>query len=186
MNVLTLSFIVEARHELLETSFRHPTAGEIRCIRGKTAGAYPNQGNFQWTKAVAALCILMLRGIVNHRAPGSPTSPILMGEAGSLAASLDYALSKQPEWVGALMGQTANGRSLLRKYIGITNSGRKRVGAVHLRLTDSFLEETEVQILVNDTPVTDTATLIGLADAIERETAPEGSERAPIHLVVNN
>ena len=83
--------------ELVEIDLNHPIAGSARrLVRGKTAGAFTTSHSFQWTSAVRGLAILLIRtkawadqNGTNPQERSDP--PVISGEGGSLAASLDYA-----------------------------------------------------------------------------------------------
>lgn len=91
--------------ELERTLFTgNPVQSEIIAVRGKTAGAYRNAGTFQWTPGVKALTVVFLTAISRSTLDRKTFSPLLAGERGSLASSLDYALNKQPEWLFDMFG----------------------------------------------------------------------------------
>ena len=85
--------------QLTEVSFKDGVSSELRrSVRGKSGGAYRSAGSFQWTSAVRGLAFLLVQTVL------IPESAVLEGGAGTLAASLDYAISKQPMWLTEMFG----------------------------------------------------------------------------------
>jgi hypothetical protein len=120
--------------ELVETQFSDGVTAEPRIsVRGKTGGAFRSAGSFQWTSAVKALALLAATTATGE------LQAILRGEANSLAASLDYAISKQPQWLAEMFGCDHNGICFARRLILRTNPERKRPGPVTLAINLSYL-----------------------------------------------
>lgn len=154
--------------ELIKTLFRE-NGGEVRLtLRGKTPGAQRNAGTFQWTSAVRALCIAVLRGRLSLERNQEVAS--LSGFAGSLAATLDYAISKQPTWTEDMFGVTPDGRSVLRRVISRSNSERKRPGPVTLSLNPHVLSPGSIIVWWNGQRVQEPTVLKGLIDSLELQT----------------
>lgn len=129
--------------ELYESEFRFDAASPVlSCIRGKSAGAYRNFGSFHWTSAVKAMAILALEYKLSFlaRRPAQP----LVGERSSLASSLDYALSKETNWLSDMFGFDAHGRLLAKRLFHRTNSNRKRPGPVALAINYHLLDPESV------------------------------------------
>lgn len=153
MEKLTLKFESSLeRCELVETGFYHPMlCAPLRCVRGKAAGAFKNAGTFQWTRAVHALSLLLIRVKLNAPPICSPREtvphtemPELVGYRGSLAASLDAAISKEPRWLNDMFGTDSRGNCLINRLLSRTNSGLKRPGPVALAFNEKFLEIDQV------------------------------------------
>ncbi len=155
-----LHFAGDESVELVEACFLDPRSGiERRSVRGKTSGAFKNVGSFQWTAAVKALAILTLKaGLTQLEGPGAVENQ-LVGYKGSLAASLDYALSKQPEWLTELFGVDSSGICTVRRLILRTNPERKRPGPVVLSFSGGALENVRFEFFLNGSK-------IGSAEAI--------------------
>src|ERR1700678_3528233 len=81
----------------------HPSGKEILSIRGK-GGALRNVGTFQWTPGVKAVSAVFVMALARHLNQIDTFLPLLEGGKASLASSLDYALSKQPEWLFYMFG----------------------------------------------------------------------------------
>jgi hypothetical protein len=129
--------------QLTEVTFRENANGEARrSIRGKTGGAFRSAGSFQWTSAVRALGLLLAQTAANSQ------SSTIQGHAGSLAASLDYALSKQPVWVAEMFGCDQQGISYARRLFLRTNPERKRPGPVVLGVNHVYLPPSAIEVYI--------------------------------------
>lgn len=127
--------------QLIEVAFCDGITTEVRrSVRGKSAGAYGRAGSFQWTSAVKGLALLAARAVGRHE------EPFIKGCNGSLAASLDYAISKQPMWLIEMFGADQAGISLLRRMILRTNPERKRPGPVILSFNERFMPLANISI----------------------------------------
>ena len=177
MNELTLDFMGDDQPELSQTRFCHLLLDrELVCIRGKTAGAYAGCSTFQWTKAVQALALLVIRSKAQVLAPvkfDGFFAPHLIGGASSLAASLDYALDKQTTWLLEMFGWDRAGIPTARRIIHRTNPGRKRPGPVALSFSRLFLEDTALSLSLNSRPLTTLEEVVRIEERIRRlETPP--------------
>lgn len=147
---LELHFAGDVTAELIETRFFGGDNSPVRVtVRGKTAGAYKNAGTFQLSSAVRALCILFVKSSLAHHSPGLLTPPIILGFQGSLAASLDYALTKQPQWLSDMFGSDINGRCIGQRLFHRTNANRKRPGPVVLRANEHSISPAAISIFLN-------------------------------------
>jgi hypothetical protein len=127
--------------QLTEIYFCDGISGDVRrSIRGKSGGAYRSAGSFQWTAAVKGLALLVARTCEGT------VEPVLRGGAGSLAASLDYAISKQPMWLTEIFGCDQNGICLVRRMMLRTNPERKRPGPTVLSINERFLPQSCISI----------------------------------------
>lgn len=126
------------------------------CVRGKSAGAYRGAGSFQWTSAVKAMCIMFLSAVED------PDGVHLCGSAGSLAASLDYAITKQPIWLTDMFGTDSDGVCTIRRFVFRTNSERKRPGPVSLRINSSYLPIGSIEIVADGVVVQDRLEIVRL------------------------
>ena len=156
--------------ELIKTLFRENGGEVCLTLRGKTPGAQRNAGTFQWTSAVRALCIALLKGRLSPNPHQEDSS--LSGFAGSLAATLDYAISKQPTWTEDMFGVTPDGRSVLRRVISRSNSERKRPGPVTLSLNPHVLSPGSIIVWWNGQRVQEPTILKGLIDSLELQADP--------------
>ena len=92
----------------------------------------------------------------------------ISGERGSLAASLDYALYKNPLWVFEMFGADHEGAPFLRRFIVRTNPGRKRAGPVIVGINPKFVGDGEVEIFWDDEPALSLERLRHLLTALEK------------------
>ena len=122
------------REELVEVEFVNRMTGEVRrTVRGKQSGAFRNAGSFQWTSAVRGLALLVVRTAARFE------QPAIEGEARSVTASLDYAISKQPVWLTEMFGCDRLGTSLIRRMVLRTNPERKRPGPTTLAINERYM-----------------------------------------------
>ena len=152
--------------QLTEVQFSDGINGETRrCIRGKSGGAYRSAGSFQWTSAVRGLSLLMLRSVTRL------SNGVLMGGNATLAASLDYAISKQPVWLTEMFGCDQSGICLIRRAVLRTNPERKRPGPTALAINEKFLPVSSIAIFINGRKASGEE-LISLASALSDEALP--------------
>jgi hypothetical protein len=131
--------------QLVEVSFSDGVSGTTRrSIRGKSGGAYSGSGSFQWTSAVRGLAHLLVQTAF------LPESAMIKGTGGSLAASLDYAISKQPIWLTEMFGCDQNGICLIRRMVCRTNPERKRPGPTVLAVNQRYLPAESISIYINN------------------------------------
>lgn len=119
---------------LSKTRFRHPLLKqELVTVRGATAPGMA--GNFRWSSGVRGLALLLVKHALAGEmgtkggAAGGPSAGI-EGDEGSLAASLDYAISKQPRWLDEMFGSTPQGVPISKLLFRRINPDRKRPGPV--------------------------------------------------------
>ena len=99
---------------------------------------------FNWTVGVRAVTVLLLKAALNEERPAN-----ISGEVRTLAASLDYALSKEPSWLIDFFGTSANGTGIARVLFGRRNSERKRPGPVEVFVNDGLLPSDNITIVRN-------------------------------------
>lgn len=131
---LSLNFVSEQESVSLYGAEFFYAGGRRDTIRGTNG-----QSTFKWSAAVHALCVLLL----NHAAG---VSSKLEGGVGSLAASLDYAISKQPAWLLDLFGVDKEGNSLLRRLVARINPERKRPGPVTIMVREDALKPGNISV----------------------------------------
>ena len=145
---LELHFAGTTDTQLIEVQFNNSLCVDrLVSIRGKTSGAYRNVGTFQWTSAVRALCILTIKAKRVALRGETHDLAIIRGDRGSLAASLDYAMTKQPVWLCEMFGADSSGNSMALHIIARTNSNRKRPGPVVLSLNEKVLSPSVIRVI---------------------------------------
>ncbi len=174
MAQLTLRFSQYRSISLDAVQFSHPNLKDARVsYRGKGFSELLCRHTFQWTPAVRALSVLMLRtkaGYISHSGWPASGSPTIAGEGGSMAASLDYALSKRPLWMLDMFGTTANGEAIVKMLFARWNSERKRGGAVVVAVNPSQLSAEGIVVLLNGSEI-DAERCVKLADSILLSTS---------------
>ena len=132
---MILSFVTtQSTVALNQTMFSHPLLGRrLVSVRGTTAP--PQAGTFRWSSGVRAVSVLLTRQAIisdarrNGHSTGDAAAAI-DGHSDSLAASLDYALSKQPLWLQDMFGVTPHGKAISKLLFRRMNPDRKRPGPV--------------------------------------------------------
>lgn len=140
---LTLWFDGGARPQLARTYFYHPLINRPLCTcRGRIS--FAAEGTFAWTSAVKGLCMLLMGSYLSCRQGGLLSC--LSGGQGSLAASLDYAISKKPCWLQDMFGVDSDGRLVIQRLVLRRNPERKRAGPVEILLNNHFFPAARIQI----------------------------------------
>lgn len=165
--------------ELTRTLFRRDTGEVLTSVRGKTAGALPGAGSFQWTSAVRALSALLLRGALVAQERENPNLAALSGMAQSLASTLDYALSKQPLWSVEMCGIDSTSQAFLRRLFLRTNPERKYPGPVIINLNLRLLPGDKIQIWWNGRRLAHPADVRNLLERIEKVVTIPTSREHP-------
>ena len=169
-NAIVLRLMSGELPSLFETEVRREGYGTpILCVRGKTAGAYRGAGTFQWTYAVQAITALLILHKIYGTAPFQHRST-LVGLRDSLASSLDYAISKRPQWLCEMFGTTSNGDAFASRLFRRSNPNRKRPGPVIVSVNEKLLASDGIEVML-DGKACDAATLEKLANALLEEPA---------------
>jgi hypothetical protein len=167
--LLELHFAGHSDVELVESHF---TGNVLRSpsvvVRGKTSGAFRGAGTFQWTAGVRAFCILCVKSVLQRADHTASDGACISGFKGSLAASLDYAISKKPIWFAELCGLESNGQPFARRLMVRTNPERKRPGPVTVALSEKVLDASKIRISWNGRIVDTAQSLQQLLDKIQR------------------
>ncbi len=167
---MTLRFAQTPSPALDNVSFNHALLEQERsCVRGRFSGAYQNHFTFQWSPAVRALSILMVKARARSLECGEINTPLLSGGAGSPAASLDYAISKQPTWLQDMFGNDSTGRTLAHRIILRTNAERKRGDTVALSLNQAQMSGRSIKVYLHGREIIDPSELETIATAIEAD-----------------
>lgn len=165
--------LVEAR--LVDAAMR----AQRVTVRGKTSGAIRDAGTFQWTSAVRGLCILFLKAKMIEALGAERNQANIAGYRGSVAASLDYAITKQPIWIRDMFGTDSNGNTMAQRLISRTNPNRKRPGPVILALNERGLSVVDIAIIWNGKTVATVESLKTLLRKLGDTDPSDVSERGP-------
>ena len=146
-----LSFIEGGNCELHETAFFEEGSGKtFRTVRGRTSGAFHGFGTFQWSFAVQAMALLMVRVKLCDMVKGEcATRPLLLGEKGSAASSLDMSIGAHTVWLTDMFGTDCGGRPMSYRLFLRSNSYRKRPGPTMLSLNTRRLPPAKIEITIN-------------------------------------
>lgn len=146
---MTCEMLLEFRGrnpELVKTLFRRAGGPVHTALRGRTGNADPQRGAFHWSSAVKAVSILLVKSVLASKDTASRHTATLEGSGGSLASSLDYAISKGPIWTSDMFGRTEDGRSGIRRIFTRSNAERKYPGPVVLAVDSNNLPPSQVSI----------------------------------------
>jgi diguanylate cyclase (GGDEF)-like protein len=172
---LTLTFSVGSEVALWRTEFSHPSyAPQVRrSERGREEGPREGGLSFPWSAAVKALAAYVLRYAAWGRRQRQGDCPILEGGRGTAAATLNYALSKKPDWLCDMFGADNLGSAFLPDLLKRRNPDLKREGVpVELWLDPRSLPPEQVEIVVAERRVEDAAEMEELAVAIGATCRP--------------
>ena len=178
-SALELDFCGGPEHQLLGTRFTFPLlkspiyARRGQFFRAANAATDTVVGTFGWTAAVRAVAVFFLRVKLSSEKCSNLElhQPLLSGERGSLAASLDSALSKPPQWLLDMFSVDANGTSLLRRIIHRTNPELKRPGPVGLFLQTTQFKSECILVRIEGVQVDDISILHKLLQQLEATDA---------------
>jgi hypothetical protein len=162
---IRLSFCSGGPIELFRVDCSSGQAETLTCVRGKTAGAYRGVGTFHWSAGVRAMACLFLRAMLVDEA--TRLEPMLSGGAKSLAASLDYALTKQPSWIVDMFGVSSSGKAQARRLFRVTNSHRKRGGPVCVSLNLYVCPKDRIEVVLDGKLIDTPETLRTMLETIE-------------------
>lgn len=159
---LRLDFLGEAEPQLHAVRFQGDSElGLIASMRGRSSEARIDAHTFTWSPAVRALSVLLLRTVAKN-GEGK-----LSGEEGSLAASLDYAVSKNPAWLSDMFGVDQDGIPYARHLILRQNPERKRPGPVIVTINSQLLPGHHIEVYLDERHLRDASEVSELALAIE-------------------
>jgi hypothetical protein len=169
-------FNTKSGYELAETKFTSFSGEPLRCIRGKTPGAFRGAGSFQWTSAVRAISSLFIRHLISQQIQSVENQ--ISGGHSSLASSLDYALSKAPRWLCEMFGTYQNGQITAKRLFLVTNPNQKRPGPVTIAINDSAIAPGDVRVMINGREAYDLNALLTLLNDVERMDQELPEEKA--------
>jgi hypothetical protein len=166
MDTMTLWFSNPTNPFLSKTEYTvHSTRIKLIAVRGKTSAAFGQVGTFQWTSAVQAMAVIMIQTALSKH---TNEAPIISGDKGTLAASLDYCISKSPFWLLDMFGTDSKGTTRTRRLFLRSNPERKRGGEVTITINQHILEPHNIRFMMQGREITDVDTLKKLIEQIER------------------
>jgi hypothetical protein len=89
------------------------------------------------------------------------------GDVGSPAASLDYAISKEPQWLCDMFGLQPLGATEIKTIFLRTNANRKLPGAVLVGFNGQVVEPKQIKIFLDHRPLATETELLDLLNALE-------------------
>lgn len=176
---------------LFRTRYTHRLMGvDARCVRGKSAsGVFSGYGTFQWTSGVQALSILAIETALDaYNDLQYATGATLCGEKGSLASSLDYAISRQPRWIQEMFGDAAIGLEDVRieprnrRLFSRTNPEGRWGGNMFVSFDPRSLPGECITIFVNDIQLKTPKDLFLLRSELRAQVSPSQADIAPSQL----
>jgi len=166
--LLTLTFH-GTRPELYRSEFRRPLSDQLISVRGKTAAGVSGAGSFQWTSAVKALTLILCK-VAAQKFDHQMTAPVsISGQEGSLASSLDYALSKQPMWLIEMFGVDSCSNSYLRRILYRSNPERKLPGPVIISVNPKVMTHNNIECWWNGKLLDTKSDLMNLITLLEND-----------------
>ena len=121
------------------------------------------------------MCILCVKLALMSKSASVDTLPLVLGFRGSLVASLDYALTKQPAWLVDMFGCDVSERPMGQRLFSRANSHLKRPGPVAIGLNTKALAPEDLHIFWNAQRVEDVESsreLLSLLREYEAATTP--------------
>ena len=136
----------DSQPALVEVAFRRSNEAPIlRTVRGKFCYIIPAGGSFQWTRAVKALTVLLLRTVIHG------TGAVIQGEADS------------------------QGRAFARRLFYRTNPERKRSGPVIINLNPAIVTAPRINVHIDGNLIPASTRLEGILNQFESVERTDGN-----------
>lgn len=176
-----------------EISFSHPLLPtQRRLVRGRESTVAIHGASLPWTSATKALTVLALRSaaLVRRSSPSSDFSQLknsllqaaLVGRAGSAARTLDYAISKRPNWVVDLFHFDSEGSSLVGRFFWRVNSEGRRPGPISISFNPHMFSARSIVIRKGGKEITNAEQLLRLAESLEQSAfSPAEVDSTSVH-----
>lgn len=167
-----LQFLAEGESpQLVATCFRSAILQRtLISTRGKQPVGSASTGSFLWSVGVMGVTAALIKAKIAHAKQVSAEHWLgaagLSSESSNLAVSLDYALSKQPNWLLDMFGSDSQGIPLVKRLFLRVNPERKRVGATLVAVNPAFLSPKDIEIDVDGEPIEGVAKLSDLLRSI--------------------
>lgn len=125
-----------------------------------------NHGTFPWSRTVIGLCYFLVRSKQWSLLEEEPY--IMSSEQDEFTISLHYLLSKSPNWLKDIFGETKNGRAVFKSLVQVTNPEQKREGAATIALNSARILGSDLHIFLNDKEIESYEALGNLADSLKQ------------------
>jgi len=173
--IFRASFSGDTMPEAYALEFSFPYLGiQSRLTRGKDYFRGSATGSFQWTSAVRAFLVHVVRlAAARSHSPGlseAITGKGLLDDRES-ALTLEYAIDRTPEWLLALFGSDKSGRPLAKRLFRRNSSSRKRGEPVTVELNDAWWSDIVVELFWNGKPVDELDIHQVIAESLSRRTS---------------
>ena len=140
-------------------------------VRSASTKGMHFDGSFKWSNAVKSLSLLFLR----YKARTNDIEiQSIKGGRGSAASSLDFAISKQPQWLMEMFGIDSKGCSYINRIITRINPERKKPGPVILSVNKNILPTENVEVFFDGTRLVKHKDFLFIANSIESEFEERG------------
>jgi tetratricopeptide (TPR) repeat protein len=150
--------------------------------REGTPAANRSPNTFRWTRALQAMIVVLLRWAAWGRQKSSlhETVPSVEGHRGSMAASIDAALSKNvSSWIDSLFGSTDEDRPVLELLIDRSNREFKNHPdqPVVLSLNTHQLSPQNIHLFFNEKKLKTPSEMLALAEQLTNEWKKGASQK---------
>ena len=173
MTSVLLQFLAEGgAPQLVATKFSSALLErELVCLRGKVPVGTTSAGSFLWSAGVVGASAAFVKAKLAFAMDASRDDWMnaagLNSEKSNPAISLDYALSKQPNWLLDMFGSDSRGFPLIKRIFLRSNPERKRIGPVVVAINPAFLNPSQIKIEVDGQPIEDVSSLAEILNHIE-------------------
>ncbi len=159
---------------LLRTEFSESSSSPLISFRGRELFHIQGAtGTFQWSQGVQGLVTLLLRFHLQSMDLLPAEKAFLRGGSSSLAASFDYALSKQPNWLCEMFGIQPNGIARARFIFKRINPERKKGGEVTIFINSKQLSPHDISFSFDDRTIPTCHQLMSLLSHLEDGTSTQ-------------
>jgi hypothetical protein len=128
-------------------------------VASRSGVARGDAGVFRWTRGVRGVSILFVQTALARHDPR--VAPRIEGGRGSIAASLDGALSQEAAWLDEMFGLSQQRILQYRRIFLRTNPGLKRCGPVAVSCAPRVRSE-NIRIFLDGAPVVEKTLLEGI------------------------
>lgn len=168
---ISLFFSAWPNPELISTSFSHPLLANETLSTLRASTTPPSHvGTFKWSTGVHALTVLLVSYRLFEEIEIEGQHQGISGGCGSPAATLDYSLSKKPQWLFDMFGASSDGACIAARLFSRINSERKRPGPVTINVNEKALRAKDISIYIDGDLVESKEELTSLHGALTRSS----------------